>query len=662
MRPVISFVTGTYNRLPMLQALFASIRSQMPKGIAYDFVVCDGGSTDGTLDWLRTQTDVTLIEDGKLVGAISAFTRAAFAATGKYVMLMNDDIEFKPASILPAIVHLERHDTCGAVAFRDNRPIPGAYTTKDYKTLRMPATVKGKQDYVIYAQVGLFRKWLGDVCHWWMGEHDEMAGAYTYAGDNTLSAHIWGHGYSVDEIPACTVEDRVAEDELRVVNREIGRTVDDSSFYYNQWMGLWKGPIVPDFPDIIQHDKRSARILYLPIYDPGWSVAKDPVVGKKGLREALQRAVNKHGEPHLVYEVDYLGLAPQELKSTLMQIGETFRPDLILTQLQSPKPITADILADLKAVTRAPVVNWNGDQAVGGLMSAEIMAVLRYVDLQLMVSTDVTEYYDKMGVNYAYWQIGCEEPGDNLEGQLSDYFNRTGRENPYTSYPVYPIAFLASLYTPARQAIASIVREFGGLVASPGDMWDTLYNFTAGKFIYQHAKIAIANNDYPDSYGFVSNRMMQALAAGGALLLQQPVKGLQQLTGITAGVHYVEYTTLDDLKEKLAYWTHPEHEIERKMIVETARDYMAKYHSFDARVVELFEIIRRKLGANKQLAESVELRYKGRMQEPFGAGKGAVTGIQYQYQPGHTLLVHKNDIEQFLLVPELWEIAEKETA
>src|SRR5262245_40629500 len=104
---VISIVTGTYNRLPYLQQMMQSVRQQMPIGLPAEFVICDGGSTDGTLEWLREQPDVKLIEHGELKGAIAAFTDAANAAQGKYVLIANDDVVFWPGSILRALVHLE---------------------------------------------------------------------------------------------------------------------------------------------------------------------------------------------------------------------------------------------------------------------------------------------------------------------------------------------------------------------------------------------------------------------------------------------------------------------------------------------------------------------------------------------------------------------------
>jgi len=100
---LLSVVTGTYNRRESLAQMIASARREIPRGIAYEFVVVDGGSTDGTLEWCKQQPDVYLIQHGALLGAIRAFCDGARTARGEYVLLANDDIEFRPYSIIAAI-------------------------------------------------------------------------------------------------------------------------------------------------------------------------------------------------------------------------------------------------------------------------------------------------------------------------------------------------------------------------------------------------------------------------------------------------------------------------------------------------------------------------------------------------------------------------------
>ena len=652
--PVISLVSGTYNRIDLLRTMVQSFRDNLLPGITYEVVLVDGGSTDGTIEWANSQTDVVLIEDGKLLGAISAFTRGAKQATGKYVLLANDDVTFRSGAVIPAIIHLENNMKCGAVAFRDNRPMPPTYSAKDYKVLRMQALRNGNPSSVIYAQVGLFRKWLGDKLQWWLGEHEEMLKSHVYGGDNSLSGQIWNYGYTVDEVPECIVEDHVANDELREINYRKGLESDDSRYFYQQWP---QGVIVNEDPQIPQQDRRAARILYLPIYEPGWSVQKHPIHGKHGLRDALSRAKNKYGAQHIVQEFDYLSIDPKTLRSRLVEIAETFKPDLVITQLQSPLPITADMLAELKQRTGATVVNWNGDQAVGGLYSPQLLPILRQIDLQLITNLEpaVVDNYEREGIKWAYWQIGYEESEGDLETNVSNYFMELGRENPFASEAEYPVVYLASLRSPERMAIAEVVRSFGGVVETPGDKHATLYNFSTSALMYRRAKVIISDNGF-NSRGFVSTRLFQALASGGGVVLQQHVEGLDELTGLKQGTHYIEWKTLDDLKIVIGLVVNL---TEAKDIYDdvaaAGTAFVRANFSFDAQVAKLMQLIKERLGESEQLANSVALKYVGRGTSSFGLGNMYPSGQRYEYEAGRLLYVKSEDVDTIMrLYPQDW--------
>lgn len=649
MTTLISLVSGTYNRLPLLTTMVQSFRDNLLPGITYEIVLVDGGSTDGTIEWAKNQADVRLIEDGALLGAISAFTRGAFAAQGKYILLSNDDITFFDKSILPAIVHLEMNMKCGAVAFKDNRPMGDGRGRDVYKTNTVRGVMNGHFVPLIYAQVGLFRKWLGDRCNWWLGEHEEMLGAQVYGGDNSLSAQIQQYGYSVDEVSGCAVEDHIANDGLRQINYQKGVENDDSKYFTRQFDWSRGGIVVPSEPQLPQQNRRAARILYLPIYEPGWAVQKHPVHGKHGLRDALARATNKYGATHIVQEFDYLAVERGQLRSQLMSIADSFQPDLILTQLQAPLPVTADMLAELRQRTGATVVNWNGDQAVGGLGVNEpaMLALLRHVDLQLITNMDAVPTYERDRIKWAYWQIGFEEAPGDVEQNVSDYFSGLGRQNPFDDKREYPVVYLATIRSPERQAIAAIVNEFGGLVEQPGDRHATLYNFSTSALLYRRAKVIISDNGFT-SRGFVSNRLFQALASGGGIVLQQHVDGLDELTGLEGGFHYGEWETLSDLRELLEICLGSLNEKWRSEVAAAGTAFVRENFSFDAQVAKLMALIKERLGDSQQLNESIALRYIGRSGNGFGLGNAYPSGTRYEYQPGHLLYVHKADIDEIL--------------
>lgn len=117
---IVSLVVPTYNRLSRLQRCLDKIRRNVSH--AKEVVVIDGGSTDGTRDWLADQRGLHFILEPQREGAVAAFNKGFRAATGCYVMWLNDDAYPLPGSVEAAVATLERPDLTdvGMVAFYHN--------------------------------------------------------------------------------------------------------------------------------------------------------------------------------------------------------------------------------------------------------------------------------------------------------------------------------------------------------------------------------------------------------------------------------------------------------------------------------------------------------------------------------------------------------------
>lgn len=549
---LLSIVTGTYNRRSHLIQMVVSARRNIPVGIDYEFVIVDGGSTDGTQAWCKEQPDIKLIEHGELRGAIRAFCDGAKAAQGEYVLLANDDVTFLPGSILSAIVHLETTPACGGVAFADDRPAPSY--GPGFKVQTITVREGGREVMKPYAQVGLFRKWLGDACLWWGADDPQFAG-HTYGGDNYLSARIYEAGYTIDAVDLCKINDHMPADDLRERNHE--QEQQNPGWYYKRYP---TPPVVGSKKVQAPHTSERLRILYLPIYEPGHGKYKH------GLRDAL-------GHVGLVFELDYLNQ-----KYDLPALVEVWQPHLMIMQAHSATSLPLEkLVAARKVKPDMVVVNWNGDVHNVGLIDEAMLVYLMHVDLQLVVNESVLPIYRQRGIEAAYWQIGFE-PTDELPEVRS-----------------HDVVFLANGYSDERQALASMLTSLPINVGLYGRGWkwpngDTTYDFAAGRAIYQRAKIAIGDNQYSDQRGFVSNRLFEALASG-VFLLHQAVPGLEDLTGIREGVHYVEWTDVKDLQAKITYWLNPKRNSKRREIAAAAKAFVEEHHSFEARVKQLFEEI-----------------------------------------------------------------------
>jgi glycosyltransferase involved in cell wall biosynthesis len=130
MKPLVSVVLGSYNRKFFLKRVIRSIRGSQAD-FAYEIIVVDGGSTDGSTKWLLKQKDIISIVQhnrgvwkGKPVERRSwgYFMNLGFkCAQGKYVLMLSDDCLLHPDAMMNGAAFFEerlaRGMKLGAVPF-----------------------------------------------------------------------------------------------------------------------------------------------------------------------------------------------------------------------------------------------------------------------------------------------------------------------------------------------------------------------------------------------------------------------------------------------------------------------------------------------------------------------------------------------------------------
>ena len=223
--PDLSIVTGTCNRLELLVPAIQSFR-ESAQGVSYEIVIVDGGSTDGTLQWLRTQDDVRLIEQGKLVGAVKAFNAGFKAARGRYVANLNDDLVVCESTLKDAVDYLDANAHVAQVALRYIEP----HNTVPHTSQTPP--VGKKRQSLPYANFGVTRRAFGDSVGWW-GEY-----LHHYGGDCELSVQVWAAGLEVHELPGSMIKHQKHNDAIRV------RENRDSPKFNVKWASF-EGVVAP---------------------------------------------------------------------------------------------------------------------------------------------------------------------------------------------------------------------------------------------------------------------------------------------------------------------------------------------------------------------------------------------------------------------------------
>jgi GT2 family glycosyltransferase len=102
--PFLSVITPLFNCLALTQAMVASLQSSLPSGLAYEVILVDDGSTDGTRAWLATLGEPfrVVLNEQNLGFGIST-NRGAAVARGRVLAFLNNDLILTPGWLGPML-------------------------------------------------------------------------------------------------------------------------------------------------------------------------------------------------------------------------------------------------------------------------------------------------------------------------------------------------------------------------------------------------------------------------------------------------------------------------------------------------------------------------------------------------------------------------------
>lgn len=106
--PLVSIVTVVYNGEAFLERTIKSVLEQSWPNIEY--IVVDGGSTDGTLDILRRYDDrIAYWTSARDKGIYDAMNKGVALCTGEWVALINADDWYEPRTVERAMEEVRAH-------------------------------------------------------------------------------------------------------------------------------------------------------------------------------------------------------------------------------------------------------------------------------------------------------------------------------------------------------------------------------------------------------------------------------------------------------------------------------------------------------------------------------------------------------------------------
>jgi len=109
----LSVVTPCFNAARYIQNCVESVRYACA-GIDYEHILVDGGSTDGTVEYLRGQPDVKFISE-KDHGMYDALNKAIGLSSGEVIAHLNSDEQYSRLGLISALRYLSHDPSLEAV-------------------------------------------------------------------------------------------------------------------------------------------------------------------------------------------------------------------------------------------------------------------------------------------------------------------------------------------------------------------------------------------------------------------------------------------------------------------------------------------------------------------------------------------------------------------
>jgi len=183
--PPISVIVVCKNPGPRLEAALLSVWEQ--RELRPELIVIDGGSTDGTREWLETQRPriATLISESD-TGVYDAMNKGLAAARGEWVLFLGADDELDSEHVLTGM-HVQLQQTSGGVGV-------GEAAYQDGRIYRLAAAPNPCARNFVHHQAAFYRRSL-------FGENGRFDPALAVMADYDFNLRLWKNHVRFKPVP-----------------------------------------------------------------------------------------------------------------------------------------------------------------------------------------------------------------------------------------------------------------------------------------------------------------------------------------------------------------------------------------------------------------------------------------------------------------------------